>query len=234
VISPRSDVVAFVNAGQIWTAPIDGSAPAKALFTVRGENDDPRWSPDGGKLAFVASRGDHAFVGVYTNDSTPILWLAPACAGDRIAFLSYQDGWPHLYSIPASGGTALLLTPGRYMAEHISLSSDGRWLVFAGNMGDTLDIDRRHVVRVPVDRAAPEVVTPGTGLEWAPTITGDGATVVFISATAQRPPLPAVKPFTDARAAVRTLAADHIPADFPTGLVTPRQVVFRSVDGLTI
>ena len=310
VISPRSDVVAFVKAGQIWTAPIDGSAPAKALFTVRGENDDPRWSPDGGKLAFVASRGDHAFVGVYTNDSTPILWLAPAFArdrsprwapdgrriafvrlpgaggapdsllpprinpweiwtadattgvaqrlwkspetlpgsvpttdggtnlgwgaGDRIAFLSYQDGWPHLYSIPASGGTALLLTPGRYMAEHISLSSDGRWLVFAGNMGDTLDIDRRHVVRVPVDRAAPEVVTPGTGLEWAPTITGDGATVVFISATPQRPPLPAVKPFGTGRTAPRTLADDHIPADFPTALVTPRQVVFRSADGVTI
>ena len=310
VVSPRSDVVAFIKGNQIWTAPIDGSAPAKSLFTVRGENGDPRWSPDGSRLAFVANRGDHAFIGVYTNDSTPVTWLGPAFArdrsprwspdgkriafvrlpgaggapdsllpprpnpweiwtadattgaagrlwkspetlagsvpttdggtnlgwgNDRLVFLSYQDGWPHLYSIPGTGGQALLLTPGRYMAEHISLSSDGTWLVFAANMGsDSLDIDRRHIVRVPVDRAAPEVMTPGNGLEWAPTITGDGTTLVFISATSQRPPLPATKAFGSPRGASRTIGADHIPGDFPSGLVTPRQVVFRSADGLTI
>jgi dipeptidyl aminopeptidase/acylaminoacyl peptidase len=38
----------------------------------------------------------------------------------------------------------------------------------------------------------------------------------------------------DSRGAIRLIGADHIPADFPTGLVTPRQVVFRSADGLTI
>jgi dipeptidyl aminopeptidase/acylaminoacyl peptidase len=313
VVSPRGDVVAFVKGGQIWTAPIDGSAPAKQLFTVRGEIDEPRWSPDGARLAFVANRGDHAFVGVYTNDSMPVTWLGPAFARDRsprwspdgkriafvrlpgaggapdsllprrpnpweiwtadatsgvaerlwkspetlagsapstdggtnlgwaanerIVFLSYQDGWPHLYSIPATGGQALLLTPGGYMAEHISLSGDGKWLVFAGNMGsDSLDIDRRHVVRVPVDRAAPEVLTPGNGLEWAPTITGDGTTLVFISATPQRPPLPTTKALgaPSSRAPSRTIGADHLPGDFPSSLVTPRQVVFRSADGLTI
>jgi len=313
VVSPRSDVVAFVKGGQIWTAPLDGSAPAKALFTARGENSEPRWSPDGSRLAFVTYRGDHSFIGVYTNDSTAITWLTAAFArdrsprwspdgrriafvrlpgaggapdsllpprpnpweiwtadvatgaaqrlwkspetltgsvpttdggtnlgwgaSDRVVFLSYQDGWPHLYSVPASGGTALLLTPGRYMAEHISLSADGRWLVFAGNMSagsDSLDIDRRHVMRVPVDRAAPQVMTPGSGLEWSPAITGDGATLVFISATPQRPPLPAAMALGNAHAAIRPIGADHIPADFPTGLVTPKQVVFRSVDGLTI
>ena len=310
VVSPRSDVVAFIKGGQIWTAPIDGSAPAKQLLSVRGEASDPRWSPDGSRLAFVANRTDHAFIGVFTNDSTAVTWLAPAfardrsprwspdgrriafvrlpgaggapdsllpprvnpweiwtadattgaaqrlwkspetlvgsvpttdggtnlawAASDRVVFLLYQDGWPHLYSVPAAGGAALLLTPGRYMAEHIALSGDRRWLLFAGNTGaDSLDIDRRHIVRVPVDRAAPEVMTPGSGLEWNPAISGDGGTLVFISATPQRPPLPAAMPFTP-RAAVRTLGADHIPSDFPTGLVTPRQVVFRSADGLTI
>jgi dipeptidyl aminopeptidase/acylaminoacyl peptidase len=310
VISPRGNAVAFVKGGQIWTVPLDGSTPATALFAARGSNGEPRWSPDGGRLAFVSNRGDHAFVGVFTNDATGIRWVSAAfardrsprwspdgtrlafvrtpsgggapdsvlarrhrpweiwaadvttgearrlwkapetlagsvpsthggtnlhwAAGDRIVFLSYHDGWPHLYSVADRGGDALLLTPGDYMAEYITVSVDGRWLVFAANAGgDPLDMDRRHVVKVPVDRARPEVMTPGAGNEWTPVVTGDGRTLAFIGATAQRPPLVTVMPLGGG--APRTLAADRIPDDFPTTqLVTPRQVVFTASDGVRV
>lgn len=165
-----------------------------------------------------------------THGGTNLHWAA----GDRIVFASYHDGWPHLYSIPAGGGEPLLLTPGRYMVEHVSLSPDGRHLVFAANAGDAAeDIDRRHVVRVPVDRAAPQVLTPGPGLEWSPMVLADGA-VAYISATAQRPPLPAVRRLAG-DTATRLLAADRIPAAFPQGrLVVPTQVVYRAPDGVPV
>ena len=155
-------------------------------------------------------------------------------ANGRIVFLSDMDGWPHLYSSSENGGAPLLLTPGSYMAEYIQLSPDGHWLVFAGNSGpDSNDIDRRHVVRVAVDRAEPRVMTPGVGLEWTPFVTGDGQSIVFIGATAQRPSVPAVMPVNGG--SIKWIGVDRIPSDFPTaGLVTPRKVVFKSSDGLTL
>ncbi|HXF95044.1 MAG TPA: prolyl oligopeptidase family serine peptidase [Gemmatimonadales bacterium] len=310
VVSPASDRVAFVKNGQIWVAPIDGSAPARPLFTARGTNGDPRWSPDGSRLAFVSNRGDHAFVGIYSSDTAPLLWVEPAFARDRsprwspdgralafvrlpgtggapdsvlvrrhnpweiwvaeattgrarrlwkapetlrgslptthggtnlhwaaqgrIVFLSYHDGWPHLYSIPAAGGEPLLLTPGGYMVEHVRLSADGRWLVFAANTGrDPDDLHRRHVVRVPVDRPQPEVLSPGAGIEWSPVVTGDGAYIAFLAATPQQPPVPAVLAVQGGRR--RELGRDLVPADFPADrLVTPRPVTWKAPDGATV
>ena len=83
VISPKSDRIAFVKGGQVWIAPADGSSAAKSLFTVRGTTGSLQWSPDGSKLAFVCDRKDHAFVGVFTNETTPITWIAPSFSRDE-------------------------------------------------------------------------------------------------------------------------------------------------------
>src|SRR5439155_26310524 len=44
-------------------------------------------------------------------------------ADDTLVFLSYRDGWPHLYSLrsPGRGGRPTLLTPGAFMVEHVAM-----------------------------------------------------------------------------------------------------------------
>ena len=155
-------------------------------------------------------------------------------AGNRLAFVSYRDGWPHLYSVPAAGGPPLLLTPGNFMVEYVTISADRRFLVYNANAGrDPNDIDRRHLFKVPVDAATPAAVTSGRGLEWNPAVTADGAFVAYIASDAQRPPLPAVVPLAGGDA--KPVAADRLPADFPSAqLVTPEPVVIRSSDGLEV
>ena len=155
-------------------------------------------------------------------------------AGDRLVFLADLDGWPHLYSIPAAGGTPLLLTPGAFMVEHVVVAPDGRSILYSANTGsDSDDVDRRHLFRVAVDRPGPAALTSGTGLEWTPAVTGDGQSVALISAGAKRPPVPAVVPTGGGN--LRLLGEDRIPADYPAAaMVVPRKVVFRAPDGTVI
>lgn len=165
-----------------------------------------------------------------THGGTNLHWGA----GNRLAFLAYHDGWPHLYSIPSTGGAPLQLTKGNFMNEYISMSEDGKWLLASANTGnDKLDIDRRHIIRVPIDKADMKVLTPGEGLEWSPLLTGDGAYLVYLSATAQRPPLPAYLKLD--KGTPQLIAEKNIPANFPGDkLIVPKQITFQSPDGLTI
>ena len=214
--TPRPPLMLQPSPWAIWVAPVDPAAPGPQRTAREAWKSGP---------ALVDSP-------VRTAGAMPLQWAAD----DRLVYMSYQDGWPHLYSLqhPGEGTAPLLLTPGPFMVEHASLTPDGRALVYAANAGsDPDDIDRRHLFTVPVDAASPVVLTSGRGMEWTPVVTSDGATVAFLSSTAQRSPLPAIVPL--AGGAPKVLAADRVPAAVPTAqLVTPEAVVYTAPDGVEV
>ncbi len=81
-ISPKGDRVAFLQRGQVWWASLADSSPAEQLIHARGSASALRWSPDGGKLAFVSNRSDHAFVAVYDVAGKSLRFLDPALDRD--------------------------------------------------------------------------------------------------------------------------------------------------------
>jgi len=91
VVAPTGDRVAFVHKGGAKVAPLDGASEAKALFKARGEVSSLRWSPDGGRVAFVSRRGDHLYVGVFDVGGDAIRWLDPGVDSD-VAPVFSQDG----------------------------------------------------------------------------------------------------------------------------------------------
>lgn len=154
-------------------------------------------------------------------------------AGNRLVFLAYLDDWPHLYSVPSSGVSPLLLTPGAFMVEHIAESRDRRFLIYDANTGSTKDDDdRRHLFRVPVDSAKPAEITAGPSLEWTPVVAGKNA-VAYVSATAQHPPEAALVNLDGGHAHV--LDTGPLPKDFPvSALIAPKSVSFTATDGTLV
>ena len=103
-LAPNGRTVVFAKDGQIYQyavrAPAAGvTERTRMLGLIRawGTNGNPKWSPDGSKLAFVSNRVDHSFIGVYDVRTKALTFLSPSVDHDtsptwspdskRIAFI---------------------------------------------------------------------------------------------------------------------------------------------------
>jgi len=153
-------------------------------------------------------------------------------ADNRLVFAGEQDGWQHLYSVPATGGAPKLLTPGNCEVEEWSFSADEKTVFFNSNCND---IDRRHIWSVSAAGEAPRDLTSGQGIEWSPVAIPGSDSFVYLASDALHNARPFVRRIADSKAAPQSIAATTWPADFPAEkLVVPQQVIFKSADGFDI
>ena len=100
--SPDGSFVAYVLKGQIWLAKLDGSAKPEQLIHELGENSSLRWSPNSQYLAFVSSRGDHGFVGVYSLAAKTVNYMDPSTDHDHEPTWSPDSSKIAFLRIPSS------------------------------------------------------------------------------------------------------------------------------------
>ncbi|MBM3808616.1 MAG: S9 family peptidase [Acidimicrobiia bacterium] len=223
----------------VWS--LDGSrlawirqfaAPRPRMFSPRREADEP-WSlrvadvtSGQAKQVWKADPGyGSAFQGVVSDSQ--LYWAA----GDRLVFPWEKDGWVHLYSVPATGGTAALLTPGNFEVEYVNIALDRTRMIYNSNQDD---IDRRHIWTVAVDGSSKPVgnATRSNGSEWQPVFTSDGL-IAALHADALMPPHAMLIWPQDGHA--HSLLDNMLPAGFdPAALVTPQSVTITATDGLPI
>src|SRR3984885_899374 len=76
-VSPTGDRLAFLRKDEIWSIGLDDNAKPAQLIHSKGQASELRWSPDGSKLAYVSTRGDHSFIAVFSLAAQSLSYLDP-------------------------------------------------------------------------------------------------------------------------------------------------------------
>jgi dipeptidyl aminopeptidase/acylaminoacyl peptidase len=191
-VSPDGTTVAFAVADpdleanryvrRIWLVSASGTGDEPQPFTGSGSERLPRWSPDGRRLAFVATD---------TNGRSQVCILPVTAGGERLVVCAVDGAITELAWAP--DGTALAFIardadPAQYGQGDKQRSDQDMpprrvsRLIYRHN-GDGWTLDRpSHVFVVGADGSEPpRLVTPGpyeaAGLAWSP----DSRAIAFAS-----------------------------------------------------
>ena len=199
----QSDVTSPSNPnGRVKIYTIDLATGRVAALTRDGDwNDEqPRWSPDGRRIAFKSTRGGSYNLYVMDADGSNVRRLTSHAANDHdpswlpdgqsFVFASDRDRGTGRYDLYrywlADGAVERLTTFFAGYAFMPNVSPDGNWVAFVGTTFPTEygDVNQVHVLELATRQTWPfDSTAPGCWPNWSP----DGTTIAHVSLPGEDP-----------------------------------------------
>ena len=184
-----------ISPTSIVLVPVGGGAPVDLVEQRGTMNHSPVWSPDGRQLYFVSNRQGprDIYVAEIGNDGRAhgepqrvttglgVYSMAFSAKGERLTYVTYTAR-ANIWSlpVPARGpvdiSAAKVITSGNQIIEAMTVSPDGRWLVYDSNLHLNAEIFRMPIGGGPVER-----LTTDPAHDFCPDVSLDGTELAYHS-----------------------------------------------------
>jgi dipeptidyl aminopeptidase/acylaminoacyl peptidase len=190
--SPSGDRILYVAQGeprgsQVFVRYMDAEGSVTQVTRVLESPGTATWSPDGQAIAFTMK--------VEKKNTWPIKmperpegakWVETPRIVERLDYRQdgqgfNDDGYRHLFVVPATGGTPRQLTDGDWDHNGIEFTPDGKQVLFTSVRIPDADYEWREsdIYAVTVDTGAIAQLTRRKGPDGNPSVSPDGKLVAY-------------------------------------------------------
>lgn len=188
--SPDGSRLLYVSSedgsSQVFVRWMDSGQTAE-LTNVTESPGSITWSPDGDWIAMT----------MFVPESSPTFakmppkpdgaeWTTPPIVINKLRYRSdgrgyLDDGYTHIFVLPAEGGTPRQITSGSYNhGGGLSWSPDSRSIVFSANRGDAdFDVRDSEVFEISVATGELTQLTDRFGPDGGPVLSPDGSLIAY-------------------------------------------------------
>ena len=188
--SPNGDRLAFLAEGQpkgskVHVRWMDAEGATSQVTRVEHSPSDLEWSPDGTQLSFSMLVEEKTKWDVkLPKKPEGAKWTDEPKIVERLQYRRdgqgfTDEGYRHIFVVPASGGTSRQLTSGSHDHTGGKWTPDGKSIVFSGQQSDDWQWRESDIYAVNVASGALKQLTTRKGPDTAPAISPDGKRIAY-------------------------------------------------------